>query len=201
MPKKRPYDQYCPIATALDRIGDRWSLLIVRELFAGPARYSELLEDLDGVATDVLATRLRELESLGVITRQPGGYELTDDGRGLIDVLRALARWGRPHLGRSRQRDQLRAGRAVQLLAVAGVDVAESTVIELDADGQVFTIAAGPDGTVVRRGSHEPVDTRVTTDGPTLWALSEGRLDWATALAGGDVTVGGDATAAERILG
>ena len=73
MPKKRPYDQFCPIARALDRVGDRWSMLIVRELFLGPTRYGELLDALEKISTDVLATRLRELESIDVVERRADG--------------------------------------------------------------------------------------------------------------------------------
>ena len=86
MPKKRPYDQYCPIACALDVVGDRWSMLIVRELFLGPTRYGELLDALETISTDVLAKPLRELESNDVLRRQnDGSYELTAEGRNLPD--------------------------------------------------------------------------------------------------------------------
>ena len=97
----KPYDQYCPVAHALDLVGERWSLLLVRELQHGPLRYSDLHERLARCSTNVLATRLKELEAGGVITRRrlppPAAstvYELTEAGESLAPVIAALARWG-----------------------------------------------------------------------------------------------------------
>lgn len=100
------YDQYCPIARAVQVVGERWTLLVVRELVAGPKRYTDLVAGLPGIGTNVLATRLRELEAEGVVSKYrlppPAAsqvYELTDRGRGLIPVLRSLAHWGAVALG------------------------------------------------------------------------------------------------------
>ena len=93
----RRYGQYCAIAKALDVLGDRWALLIVRELLFGAMRYGELQAALPGIATDMLATRLRELEAAGVISRGPDDakrYELTPRGQDLRPVLEAVAVWG-----------------------------------------------------------------------------------------------------------
>jgi DNA-binding HxlR family transcriptional regulator len=98
----KTYDQYCPIAHALDLVGERWSLLIVRELIhEGPLRYSDLHARLDGCGTNILAARLKALENGGVVRRRrldpPAAswvYELTEYGRGLRDVLHVLAHWG-----------------------------------------------------------------------------------------------------------
>ncbi|HKT00598.1 MAG TPA: helix-turn-helix domain-containing protein, partial [Rugosimonospora sp.] len=94
---RRSYDHYCGIARALDHLGERWALLIVRELLAGPRRYSDLLADLPGISTDVLATRLRELEGDGLVARAQTGprtYELTGAGAAVAPVLDALCDWG-----------------------------------------------------------------------------------------------------------
>lgn len=113
---RRSYDQYCPVARALDVVGERWALLIVRELLVGPRRYTDLHADLPGVSTDVLASRLKDMEREGLITRRrlppPGAayvYELTDRGRDLLPVLTALAEWGAPALGEPRPTDAVRA--------------------------------------------------------------------------------------------
>lgn len=98
----RSYGQYCSVAKALDVIGDRWSLLILRELMLqGPCRYTDLLTGLPGVATNLLADRLRELEHAGVITREAAPppvattlFHLTTAGEELEPVIRALGRWG-----------------------------------------------------------------------------------------------------------
>jgi DNA-binding HxlR family transcriptional regulator len=102
----RAYHQYCPVAHALDLVGDRWELLIVRELMLGQRRYTDLAEALPGIGSNVLATRLRDLEAAGIVrkTKLPppfavSVYELTDHGRELDDVLRSLARFGARTLG------------------------------------------------------------------------------------------------------
>jgi DNA-binding HxlR family transcriptional regulator len=96
------YDQYCPVAHALDLVGERWSLLVVRELLEdGQLRYSDLHARLDGCGTNILAARLKSLEQGGVIRRRrldpPAAswvYELTEYGAGLREVLHVLAHWG-----------------------------------------------------------------------------------------------------------
>jgi DNA-binding HxlR family transcriptional regulator len=98
----RSYGQYCSIAKALDAVGDRWTLLIVRELLIrGGCRYTDLLNGLPGIATNLLTDRLRDLEEAGIVTRETAPppvattlYRLTDSGRDLADVVRALGRWG-----------------------------------------------------------------------------------------------------------
>ena len=102
----KAYHQYCPVAHALDQVGDRWELLIVRELMLGQRRYTDLAEALRGIGSNILATRLRDLEAAGVVrkTKLPPPwavtvYELTERGRELDNVLRALAAWGAATLG------------------------------------------------------------------------------------------------------
>src|SRR5574337_1138138 len=95
----RSYGQYCGLARALDVVGDRWNLLIVRQLLVAPARYQELRDGLPGVATNLLADRLRDLETAGVIERRPaehGGaitYALTTWGARLREPIEGLIRW------------------------------------------------------------------------------------------------------------
>jgi DNA-binding HxlR family transcriptional regulator len=103
---RKTYSQYCPIAHALDLVGERWALLIVRELLNGPQRYTDLVERLPGIGTNILAGRLRDLTDGGVIRKRrlppPAAsqvYELTEYGAGLEHVLHAIARWGARTLG------------------------------------------------------------------------------------------------------
>src|SRR5215218_9698990 len=98
---RREYGQECSLASALDAIGERWSLLVVRELSLGPLRFSELVRSVGGAPTDVLTKRLRDLEADGVVARRELGapaaatvYELTRLGRGLERPMFELARWG-----------------------------------------------------------------------------------------------------------
>ena len=100
------YEQYCPMAHALDLVGDRWALLVVRELMHGPKRYTDLVDRLQGIGTNILAARLRDLEANGVVARRtlppPAAskvYELTDYGRELRPAMRELALWGARSLG------------------------------------------------------------------------------------------------------
>src|SRR5919109_3249732 len=104
------YQQYCALARALDTVGNRWTLLIVRELVPGPRRFTDLLDGLPGVSRKLLTERLRSLERDGVIARKelppPAArqvYELTDDGRDLATAMAPLIAWGGRRLG-NRQR-------------------------------------------------------------------------------------------------
>lgn len=100
------YGQYCPVAHALDQVGDRWELLVVRELMLGQRRYTDLADALPGIGSNILTSRLRDLEAAGIVrkTKLPPPwavtvYELTEHGRALDPVLRALAGWGARTLG------------------------------------------------------------------------------------------------------
>jgi DNA-binding HxlR family transcriptional regulator len=114
----RSYGQLCALAKALDVIGDRWSLLIVRELLPGtPCRYTDLLHGLPGIATNMLTDRLRQLEQAGVITRELAPppvattvFTLTSRGRDLLPVIRELGRWGAPLLAGASDDDVFRSG-------------------------------------------------------------------------------------------
>ncbi|MEV6067430.1 helix-turn-helix domain-containing protein [Nocardia sp. NPDC052001] len=142
---RRSYDHYCAVSRALDIVGDRWNLLIVRELCSGPRRYGDLFADLPGISTDVLAARLKELERDDILTRNKVGpraatamYELTPAGAALRPALDALSSWGTEHLGERRPTDAVRAhwfalplGRAVaQILpqGTATVHIGETTL-------------------------------------------------------------------------
>ena len=108
----KSYGQFCGLARALDIVGERWSLLIVRQLLVAPARYGELLSGLPGVATNLLSTRLRDLESAGVVERRPARdanaieYTLTEWGSGLREPIAALIRWSEPLMVPGRGSDQ-----------------------------------------------------------------------------------------------
>jgi DNA-binding HxlR family transcriptional regulator len=111
---RKRYEQYCPVAHALDLVGERWALLVVRELMHGPKRYTDLAEHLPGIGTNILASRLRDLEACGIVTKRmlppPAAsrvYELTEYGRGLRPAIRELALWGARSLGPPTADDEL----------------------------------------------------------------------------------------------
>ncbi len=105
-----PWRSYCPIACTLDLVGDRWSLLIVRDLLTGKKRYGEFLESPEKIPTNILAERLKHLESAGIIKRKlyswhppRAEYHLTAKGRGLASVLQAMYAWAIKHLPQVRK--------------------------------------------------------------------------------------------------
>jgi len=106
MKMRKRYDMYCPVAHALGLVGERWALLVVLELMHGPKRYTDLAENLPGIGTNILASRLRDLEEHGIVTKRtlppPAAsrvYELTEYGHGLRPAIRELALWGARSLG------------------------------------------------------------------------------------------------------
>ena len=130
----RSYDQFCALARALDVVGDRWTLLIIRELFARDGRYSDLRDALPGIATNLLAERLRQLQEEGVIEAYDAPppvratvYRLTPRGRDLRSALRALVAWGLPLMAIGQGTDAFRTQWLVMAVRILfdGVDVAD----------------------------------------------------------------------------
>ena len=100
--QRRSYDQFCAVARALDHVSERWTLLIVRNLMLGPRRYSDLMAELPGITTNLLAARLKAMEASGVVAREegpPSRYALTPLGTTLIEALRLLCLWAQENLG------------------------------------------------------------------------------------------------------
>jgi len=117
----KTYQQYCPVAVTLDLVGERWTLLIIRELLGGPLRYSDLQAALKGIPPNLLADRLRDLEANGLVAKQvlppPAArtvFTLTDDGRALDAVVRDLARWGLRRLEPPEPSDEVRGDSAAR---------------------------------------------------------------------------------------
>ncbi|MFD7323573.1 winged helix-turn-helix transcriptional regulator [Streptomyces sp. NPDC059875] len=200
MPRRRSYDQYCAAARALDVVGDRWTLLIVRELLAGPRRYTDLHADLPGVSTDMLAGRLKDMEGAELVTRRRLSppvaayvYELTRRGRELLPVLRALAEWGAPALAEPRPTDAVRAHWfAIPLLTALEGEVAGVVHVILD-EGE-FHVRIGGDGPP-EYGDGAPADgadVRLRTDSATCRALASGESMLDEAVRDGRVEVTGD---------
>ena len=205
MSPRRSYDQYCSAARALDVVGDRWTLLIVRELLAGPRRYTDLHADLPGVSTDVLASRLKDMERDGLTTRRrlpPPGvayvYELTRRGGALLPVLQSLGAWGEAELGERRPTDAVRAHWfALPLLrALEGEGLVE---VRLD-EGRFHLHVGAEDGPVYGDGPApgEP-DALLSLDTATCTAISRGELALADAVRAGRVGVTGEGTLAKAL--
>ncbi|MFE8944567.1 winged helix-turn-helix transcriptional regulator [Streptomyces sp. NPDC007856] len=205
MSPRRSYDQYCSAARALDLVGDRWTLLIVRELLAGPRRYTDLHADLPGVSTDVLASRLKDMERDGLTTRRklppPGAayvYELTGRGRELLPVLQALGRWGEADLGERRPTDAVRA-HWFALPLLRGLHGEGLVEVRLE-EGDFHLRVGAEEGPVYGDGPApgEP-DARLTMDAATCEAVAGGELGLADAVRARRVTVTGDGTLAKAL--
>lgn len=192
----RSYSYYCPIAHALDLVGERWSLLVVRELQHGPLRYTDLLEQLPGVSTNVLAARLRELEQADIVGRRrlpaPAAstvYELTELGRGLAPVLSALAHWGAHSLGPPPPDAELVRGWLERALRTALAGTAPPGRFELQVGGEVASVV---DGVVVGGAADDP-DVIVRCDATGFFhLLVDGEIC-------ADAEIEGDRAALERL--
>lgn len=191
----KSYKQYCPVAHALDTVGERWSLLIVRELIHGPQRYTDLLDRLEGCGTNILAARLRHLEAEGVVTKRklppPAAstvYELTAYGEGLRSCLRELAWWGARSLGPPSEVD-LDAGWLGGALETIGPAPADAPTVEFRIGGETASLAGGD----VVHGSLPEPDLVVEGDPAGFYyLLIERRTD--------GLEIDGDLAALERLL-
>ena len=200
----RRYDDPCGIARALDAVGERWALLVVRELIFGPKRFSQLRDGLHGVSPNVLSQRLRDLEDGGIVRRDvldpPAGvavYQLTARGLALEPILLELGRWGS-------QQPLPAAGElsaSALLLALKTVfdpagDVDAVFALGIDGDWFRLTIAGHSIDIVHGRTEHPAVC--LVTDAATLRSVAFGREPIAAAERDGRLTVGGDRELAER---
>jgi DNA-binding HxlR family transcriptional regulator len=204
MPTSRSYEDACTIARALDVVGERWALLVVRELLLGPQRFSDVRRALPGASSNLVTDRLRELEGHGVVARRklppPAGstvYELTAWGRELEPVVLALGAWGsRVPLPRSAH-----LGTTSVLLFLRGAARPRGTAcyrVELDA--RVWTVRTEPGRLTVEPGEPAAPDATIRTDPPTLNALLETPSDLDAAIGDGRVGIDGDRKAVRRLL-
>jgi DNA-binding HxlR family transcriptional regulator len=200
---KRTYGDRCGVARALDLVGERWALLVVRELLLGPKRFTDLRTGLPHVSTDVLAQRLRELEQAGVVQRgtlpPPAGsriYELTERGRALEPVVLALGRWGSqapvPPGEPGMSEDALVIALKTMFDPAAADGLAKRYELRLNA--QRFRVDVAGGRLEAARGAAERADATIEADVGTL----------ATVLwhggAAGDLTTTGDPQAVERFV-
>jgi DNA-binding HxlR family transcriptional regulator len=208
MATARTYGEHCAVARALDVVGERWGLLVVRELLLGPKRFTDLRAGLPNAKPSVLSQRLRELEAAGVVRRRtlapPSGarvYELTDDGKDLEPIVIALGHWGsrlptRP--GAVHGSDSLVLALKSRFDADAARGVDGRFELRLATDRYRIEVSDGQ--LSARRGELEAPDAVIETDPDTLGAvLLDGRqLDGA--LDSGAIALEGDRKRAERLL-
>jgi DNA-binding HxlR family transcriptional regulator len=181
----RSYGQYCGLARALDVVGDRWNLLIVRELLIAPARYRELLDGLPGVATNLLADRLRDLETAGVIERRSAEegnaivYALTPWGAELREPIESLIRWSTPLMARGPADDRFHAEWlvvALRALLVGSAAARRSSTVGIAVDGQLLQVRATRSGIEVSLHDGRDLDAVVRADASIVLGLAAGGL-------------------------
>jgi len=206
----RSYAQFCPVARALDIVGERWALLIVRELLIGPRRFTDLRDGLPGIASNLLADRLRSLERAGIIERSelppPAAstvYRVTERGRGLVPVIVELAVWGAPLLESGRGEDHF-FGRWMTLLEVAvfrGVSTAgvAPLLVELRVDGEAARLDIREDGVQIALDAVGPADVVFIADGETAARILMRDIEVDDAVAQGLAEVIGEPDAAGRL--
>jgi DNA-binding HxlR family transcriptional regulator len=181
----RSYGQFCGLARALDVVGDRWNLLIVRELLVGPMRYGELVASLGGIATNLLADRLRSLESAGVIERrlgQPSGvvYALTPWGSELREAVEALIRWSFPLMVSGPNGDPMQPRwLAIALEALLrGRTARRPAELGIDAAGLLMTLRVDKDGPHVTLQPDRRPATILEADPAIVLGLAAGALSY-----------------------
>ncbi len=208
MPQHR-YQQYCALARTLDVAGDRWTLLIVRELAPGPRRFTDLIDGLPGISRKLLTERLRALEGDGIIARRqlppPAArrvYDLTDDGRDLAAAMAPLMAWGARRIGERTPGETFRA----RWPAVAMAGLADREAAKGVSETYQFLIGDSDFHFKVDDGSIELHDGRAedpavtwTTDEETWADLVSGKIRFSSALATAALTVSGDPHAVERL--
>jgi len=197
------YEQFCPLARATEILGHRWVMLILRELFVGPQRFSDLRRRLPGLSSSVLTDRLAGLEERGVVARRelppPAAasvYELTQDGRELEPALHALTRWGARFLGSPEPGDHVEPdwlGVAVDAFARTGPTPSHRFELRPYSGDRkaVLRVAGGPEGTH-SIDDELPVDVSIQAPMIVMMGLMSGAISPEAALAADDVRVEGE---------
>jgi DNA-binding HxlR family transcriptional regulator len=199
----RSYDEYCSIAKSLDLVGDRWTLLVVRELsLRGPSRYTDLRNGLPGVATNLLADRLRDLEAAGLVAREEAPppiattlFRLTERGAGLKPILDELMRWGLPLMVEQRDEDAVRSHWLAGALEVMLGDrrpAGDPVTLELRLGDGPIVLTAGDGEVKLSLGAASDPDAALAGPPRPIMGLLLGYLDLGAAEAMG-VTLEGDA--------
>lgn len=201
------YAQLCPVARAAEVVGERWTLLIVRELLLGPQRFSDLRGPLAGISSSVLAARLAVLEERGVIARRqlppPGAatvYELTARGRGLEPVLMELGRWGLPLLAESRPGDHMEARwveLGLRMLLRSGPTPRRRFRIAVpNGDSEVrVTISGGESGARLTGDESSECDASIRCESFVVLAMASGNLAPEEAIRSGALRASGNVEA------
>jgi DNA-binding HxlR family transcriptional regulator len=210
----KTYNQFCAIAHALDTVGERWTLIIVRNLLLGPKRFSDLMKGLPGISTNILTDRLKGLEDNGVVMTRflppPAAstvYQLTESGYALADALAALARWGSLTLGAPEDGQHI-VSEGIGFM-VMGVFRCETTPpITLTCDLHVrdtvydhhFAVGLSPQGMTLVDDINAPADLYIQISLETLSSLSSGRVKLQPLIDSGEIIIDGQTDAVRKLV-
>ncbi len=210
----KTYNQYCAIAHALDIVGDRWTLLLVRNLLAGPKRFSDLVKGLPGISTNMLTDRLKLLEAHELIATRylppPAAstvYELTQEGYGLVPALSALAQWGARSLGAPRA-DQAIVTESVVFMLLGMFLGKEATLPPLTCNirvkdsryEQVFGVRLSPSGVQIDEQPLADAALRMEVALEALLVLSSKQVSIQAMIDGGSLKLEGDQQTIAELL-
>lgn len=205
----KQYGQFCSVARALDVLGDRWAMLVVRELLLGPKRYTDLLDGLPGIGTNVLAVRLRELEDAGIVAREtlppPAAsavYVLTDDGMALRPVVDELALWGLRLMDRPQRGESMRTGWLVYSLAISAsaTGMREESELELRVNNEAYTLTVRKGSFEARQGTAARPIAVIEATPQSLFRLASGQAARGELEREGQISLAKDSRAARRFL-
>ena len=205
----RSYGQYCGLARSLEVVGDRWNMLIVRQLLIAPARYRDLIDGLPGIATNLLADRLRDLEASGVVERRLAGegsvvkYALTPWGAELRQPIESLIRWSTPLMIRGPEGDSFRPewlALSVPALLDTRVKVRPSATVGLEIGGPPLQLRATRSGFEVGPQDGRALDATVRADPAYVLGLAAGALTLSDARALGLVEIDGDESVVRTVF-
>lgn len=195
---KRRYHQHCGLARALDVVGTRWTLLIVRNLLLGPLRFTDLQQSLPGITPNLLSDRLKELEAKGLVQRvrtpppaSVDAYALTERGAALEPAIHELGRWGWPYMANRRPEDHIDPAWGMLALKRRYRSGHGAGVIALELDDTPFVVAFGEGGVTIRRGEAPEADARVRAAWPAIAGVFYGGRSLSDGASAGEVSVEG----------
>jgi DNA-binding HxlR family transcriptional regulator len=206
----RTYNQYCATARTLDLVGERWTLLLVRDLLTGPKRFGDLQKSLRGMGTGLLAARMKHLEREGLVEKitlpppaRTPAYTLTEAGRELGPAVLALARWGTKWaMGERHEGETFHPGWAVLAMEAFFDGVAADgvrAVYEFRVDDEVFHVRVADGAVEAAHGPAQLPDATLNTTADLLIHLAEGRKTLREAIKDEATTVSGDKDALRRL--
>ena len=201
----KPYAQFCPVAKAAEVVGDRWSLLILRDMIGGTTRFNDLVRGLPGISRAILSKRLRQLEAAGLVVHTEDGWALTDAGRDLEDIVFGLAAWGAKYAFGDPAEDELDPdllmwwmhGRVAPDARPDRVQVVQ--FVYSDHAHPYWLVVEPTDVSVCVTDPGFSVDAVVRTDLRTMYNVWLGRQELLGAVRDGDIEIDGAPAVVRRL--